>query len=318
MFGFKKQNKQDRDKSTAKASKVDLDDVVIKVMPHDFANKEPIVESKVQHPAKPTPKAATQLPVKAASVKAVNADVKKKRKKILAPAVLAVGLIILTGTGVAAWFLLGGQGNNSEVEPVNIDKMISDVNQIQNEQKVTENKFENPQPGTDTDSDGLTDVEEKLYGTKVRNPDTDGDTFLDGNEVFHRYSPLGEAPATLLDTGAVTVFTSPDQTFNFTYPISWSVDYQTNDNGDVDIITIQTDSKAVFSLEVVALGDGQDFEAWYEDSGDPKLLFTGLKKTLTKEGYLAYIGRDDRVEYLLVDGKIYIFKYDLNTENSIE
>lgn len=36
---------------------------------------------------------------------------------------------------------------------------------------------------TDTDEDGLTDVEEVLYGTDKNNPDTDGDTVNDGDEV---------------------------------------------------------------------------------------------------------------------------------------
>ena len=63
-----------------------------------------------------------------------------------------------------------------------------------------------PVPGKDTDSDGLTDVEELLYGTNFRDPDSDEDTFLDGNEVFHRYHPLGVAPSTLIDTGAVKIF----------------------------------------------------------------------------------------------------------------
>ena len=48
-------------------------------------------------------------------------------------------------------------------------------------------------PGTDTDSDGLTDLEESLiYQTNPRLPDTDRDGFLDGNEVFHLYNPNGE------------------------------------------------------------------------------------------------------------------------------
>lgn len=42
----------------------------------------------------------------------------------------------------------------------------------------------------DTDHDGLTDVQEQLYGTDPTNPDTDGDGFPDGQEVAAGYSPL--------------------------------------------------------------------------------------------------------------------------------
>lgn len=63
----------------------------------------------------------------------------------------------------------------------------------------------NPLPpgGLDSDSDGLTDVEEAVYGTNPQNPDTDADGFLDGNEVYHLYNPAGKAPLTLADTGLV-------------------------------------------------------------------------------------------------------------------
>ncbi|MEK7606701.1 MAG: hypothetical protein AAB444_00675 [Patescibacteria group bacterium] len=43
----------------------------------------------------------------------------------------------------------------------------------------------------DTDGDGLPDFTESFYDTDARNPDTDGDSYLDGEEVRHGYSPLG-------------------------------------------------------------------------------------------------------------------------------
>jgi hypothetical protein len=45
---------------------------------------------------------------------------------------------------------------------------------------------------TDSDSDGLFDDEEESLGTDPDNPDTDGDTFLDGEEVQNGFNPLGE------------------------------------------------------------------------------------------------------------------------------
>ncbi len=43
----------------------------------------------------------------------------------------------------------------------------------------------------DSDADGLSDGAEIRYGTKKDQPDTDGDSYLDGDEVEHGYSPLG-------------------------------------------------------------------------------------------------------------------------------
>lgn len=44
----------------------------------------------------------------------------------------------------------------------------------------------------DPDSDTLTNAEERFYGTKPDNADTDGDGFKDGEEVRNGYNPLGE------------------------------------------------------------------------------------------------------------------------------
>lgn len=46
-------------------------------------------------------------------------------------------------------------------------------------------------PPADTDNDGLTDEQEKSYGTDPNDPDTDGDGFKDGEEVRNLYNPLG-------------------------------------------------------------------------------------------------------------------------------
>lgn len=47
-------------------------------------------------------------------------------------------------------------------------------------------------PGIDTDGDHLLNYEEiEIYHTDPRNPDTDGDGYKDGEEVFKGYNPLG-------------------------------------------------------------------------------------------------------------------------------
>ncbi|MEK7499984.1 MAG: hypothetical protein AAB649_05260 [Patescibacteria group bacterium] len=42
----------------------------------------------------------------------------------------------------------------------------------------------------DPDKDGLTNAEERYYGTDINNPDTDNDTFIDSEEVRNGYNPL--------------------------------------------------------------------------------------------------------------------------------
>ncbi|HPL95271.1 MAG TPA: hypothetical protein PLF15_00615 [bacterium] len=43
----------------------------------------------------------------------------------------------------------------------------------------------------DSDNDSLTDIEEEIFGTDLNNPDSDGDGYLDGEEVLNGYNPMG-------------------------------------------------------------------------------------------------------------------------------
>jgi len=46
----------------------------------------------------------------------------------------------------------------------------------------------------DSDQDGLSDADEKTWGTDPKNPDTDGDGYSDGSETKSGYNPLKPAP----------------------------------------------------------------------------------------------------------------------------
>jgi hypothetical protein len=47
---------------------------------------------------------------------------------------------------------------------------------------------------TDLDNDGLSDIEESFYRTDLQSPDTDGDGYLDGEEIASGYDPRIAAP----------------------------------------------------------------------------------------------------------------------------
>lgn len=59
------------------------------------------------------------------------------------------------------------------------------------ETEETDTEAEELVPTEDPDEDGLTNAEEARYGTDPTNPDTDGDSFLDGEEIENDYNPLG-------------------------------------------------------------------------------------------------------------------------------
>lgn len=304
MFGGKKNKNTKAQESVPSTKPVQgLDDFVIRVMPESFVGRRSELTEKTKPLPVPAPKPLPKPITKPAPLPKPIVKQKSNTTGVL----VIVGILVVISFGLAGYLVIRSldQPESIVVEPVVETPIIKDV--------PTE-----PVPGTDTDSDGLTDVEETLYGTNVRNPDSDGDTFLDGNEVFHRYSPLGNAPSTLLDTGAVELFTDDGGEFTFTYPSEWTVSSSIDDNGITEEVIVGTDTLAVFVINYSVIDENSNFEDWYGDNGDPTLRFTGLQETLTKEGYSAYIGSDDRIAYLLIDSTVYTFEYDLGSELSVD
>ena len=84
----------------------------------------------------------------------------------------------------------------------------------------------------DIDNDGLTDMEELMFGTKTDNSDTDGDKFLDGTEVVHLFNPVGTEPAKIEFSGLISTYVNPIYDYNIFYPTKWyarSTDVATNE-----------------------------------------------------------------------------------------
>lgn len=92
-------------------------------------------------------------------------------------------LIVALAAGAAYYFIF--QNNKNE----NVNQNQNLVNKINS--NFNENLNANINTATlDSDNDGLTDNEEKIYGTDSKNSDTDGDGFNDGLEVATSHDPL--------------------------------------------------------------------------------------------------------------------------------
>ncbi len=107
----------------------------------------------------------------------------ERRKNIVVPVVLLLGIfiggvVVLRTKGIGAAILTEGK------------KVMFPIAS---------------QPDADADNDGLKNWEEEIYKTDARNPDSDGDGYLDGEEVASGYDPTIAAPNDALegtDTGA--------------------------------------------------------------------------------------------------------------------
>ncbi|MFA6466722.1 MAG: EB domain-containing protein [Patescibacteria group bacterium] len=77
------------------------------------------------------------------------------------------------------------------IKPTNV-KEIGDWQEIFTPTLVEPNETSYFSDDVDSDQDGLSDLAESLYGTQIDNSDSDGDGYLDGQEVDNGYNPMGE------------------------------------------------------------------------------------------------------------------------------
>lgn len=110
-------------------------------------------------------------------------------------AVLVLGIVI--GGAFLAWQQFGGTSTGEATpapqEPGSLFGTLPAAEQTQ--------EMPGEQAGTDTgdnDQDGLNNSEELVWGTDASNPDTDGDGYLDGEEVAANHDPKKPAPDDLL------------------------------------------------------------------------------------------------------------------------
>jgi len=166
-----------------------------------------------------------------------------------------------------------------------------------------------PPGGLDSDSDGLSDVEEAVFGTDARAPDTDRDGFLDGNEVFNLYNPGAKAPVRLLDSGLVTAFVSPAG-WSMYIPKGWTSEL---DSPDGSRATIRTGQGEIFRISIQNNPNNATLSDWYV-AGHAGASATQLREIITKGGLTGLLGPERTDVQFSWDGKIFVLQYDLGTK----
>lgn len=313
------------EKASAPAQSETPSDVVIHTMPREFYGKEAsVTESaapKVVAPKVVVPPPPVQPVVIPPPMAVAPLPPRKSRAWIGYLLVTLVFLGILGVGGYFAYIRVSAAQEQQRIAELAAQEAEEERKQLEREQEEDRARAAQqaaaaalePTPGKDTDSDGLTDIEELLYGTDQRDPDSDKDTFLDGNEVFHRYHPLGEAPATLLDTGAVRELEEPTYPYTLYYPSTWSVALQRDDFN----VTFKSARQASITVTWSEKGSGQTLAQWItaEKSG---VKPESLKETMTKLGYYGLVSEDDRTAYLDIGDEVVTMEYDLGEKNQIE
>lgn len=310
--------------TTAKVA--ESNDIVIRTMPKEFYGKEAsLLDTALPKlDVKPVPPPVAPLPPVPAPVPTVSAPsaqpvVIRQRSWGVVAAMALVFLLVLGAGGYGAYRLVLASQEQQRLAEEEQAKLEVELEAERKAKEEADKKAAEAaaaaaaqiSQGKDTDSDGLTDVEEYLYGTNFRDPDSDEDSFLDGNEVFHRYHPLGEAPATLLDTGAVKVFTDATYPYSVYYPSTWSTTLS-----DANGVTFKSSRQATISVAWQEKDEATSLGAWLKEK-HPDVV-SDVKEILTKEGYYGYTSSDDRTAYLNLGTAVATLTYDLGDSTKIE
>ncbi|MDO8566377.1 MAG: hypothetical protein Q7S04_04340 [Candidatus Moranbacteria bacterium] len=148
----------------------------------------------------------------------------------------------------------------------------------------------------DSDQDGLSNDEEKLYGTNPFNKDTDGDGYSDGIEVESGYDPLRHAPGDkIIKENKIASVPVQGETENLTQKVSGEIAgilKTTNESGQA--ISLEAINA---SVEKVLGGNMEEVTLPEIDSKDIKIK--KLPKNL-KEKNRVEVERKDAIEYLTV------------------
>lgn len=149
----------------------------------------------------------------------------------------------------------------------------------------------------DADQDGLSNEEEKLYGTDPMNKDTDGDSYSDGVEVESGYDPLKPAPGDKLlkEESTTSVISTQEEEISLTERVS---------NELVEMIQDTDESGEAISLEdinasVSNIMSGDVEEVVLPEINRDDIIIKKLPKNLSDKKK-SEREKEDALEYLTV------------------
>jgi len=171
-----------------------------------------------------------------------------------------------------------------------------------------------PNTGVDSDSDGLTDVEETtVYGTNPFNTDSDGDTFNDGNEAAHLYDPTKKTPALLKDAASEKIVANKTEGYSVIVPGKWTVSGE-----DTAQLMVNAPTGEFFEVLVTDKPKDQSLVEWYL-AMSPGTAESDVIRFKTLQGYDALRSPDRLTTYIDPgNGKLYTLTYSYDDKLSLE
>ncbi|MFA6603609.1 MAG: hypothetical protein WCT10_02060 [Patescibacteria group bacterium] len=172
-----------------------------------------------------------------------------------------------------------------------------------------------PTPGADSDFDGVTDAEETgIYGSDMSNPDSDGDSFVDLNEVLNLFDPARPRPALLVNNPGIAVYKSAVQGYEIFRPASWVVSEKGEDGKE----TYFTSPKGEFIQVLVETNDtDKTLLDWYLEQS-PGVVGSEVQLLKTLGGHEEILSPDKMTAFVAAGKRIFIVSYNLGGQNKLD
>lgn len=182
---------------------------------------------------------------------------------------------------------------------------------------IKETAIEFPSPllgeSVDFDNDGITDVAEEVYGTDPTNPDTDGDTYPDGHELFYLYNPNGFEPKKLIDSGLVKQYLNPFFNYGLYYPTNWAVGTVDTEARQVLFSTLTGEN---IEVRVFDITPGEALADWLVVNAPTERL-ADLVDFTTRFGLQGKMRKDGLVYYFISGNHLYALVYHTTDSNVV-
>lgn len=173
--------------------------------------------------------------------------------------------------------------------------------------------FKNYIKTLDTDNDGLTDEEEKIFGTDPAKPDSDSDGYVDSLEVDNLYNPIGYKPVRLIDSGKVKIFTNPTYNYSIFYPAEWISQALDANNQDVMFTAVSSEFVEVLVEDNPLKMSVAD---WYLGQS-PGVTADQLANFETKQNISGVKSPDGLTVYLPFEDRIFAVNYNIGLKEEI-
>jgi hypothetical protein len=215
---------------------------------------------------------------------------------------------------------IGNENTNANVntnENTNFNANTNNSNNNQNNNtntstNINTNTNENPNPPVatvDTDSDGLTDLEEQTYQTDKQIMDSDKDGYSDGDEIKNLYNPLASGQK-LIDSGLVIRYANDLYAYEIFSPKAWLIKAIDDSRQKIEFIP-DTSTSELVRIEVAENVGKKSLVDWQKT-----LYGTQAMENFKIDNQAAVRSTDKKQVLIVTSDYVYTIIYDISNDNA--